>query len=350
LLISSSIRRIKLAKTASLPSRAVIAALFALALALAGGGCNRSQAPLTIYSGRTENLVGPLLNRFAEETNISIDVRYGDSAELALLLSEEAGRSNADVFLSQSPGPMSFLAAKGLLAKLDETVLDRAAEGSEDPEGRWVGTTGRIRVLVYNREMVRESDLPKSIFELSDPKYERKVAVAPTNASFQDAVTAMRHEVGDSRTLSWLKGLVANSSPTYANNNAIVEAVGRGEVPLGLVNHYYNFRFLEEDPDLPSRNHIFPDGDLGSLLLTSPVAILESTDDADRARRFIEFLLSEQAQEYFRDETFEYPLAAGVQPSHDLPPLEALHLPVYRVEGEDLERTTELIAESGLER
>ncbi len=323
-----------------------------LLLGLIAAGCNRTQEPLTIYSGRTENLVGSLLERFAEQTNISIDVRYGDSAELALLLSEEAGRSNADVFLSQSPGPMAFLKGRGLLARLDERILQRAAEGSEDPDGRWVGTTGRIRVLVYNRDMVTESELPISIFDLSDPKYEEKVGVAPTNASFQDAVTAMRHQVGDERTLAWLKGLVANDSPTYANNNAIVEAVGRGEIPFGLVNHYYNFRFLADDPGLPSRNYIFPNADLGSVLLVSPVAILRSSEDESRARRFIEFLLSEQAQEYFSEETFEYPLAAGVKPFHDLPPLDSLHLPVYHLDDRagDLERTTDLIAESGLER
>jgi iron(III) transport system substrate-binding protein len=323
-----------------------------LLVALATVACNRSQEPLTIYSGRSENLIGPLLRQFAKQTKISIDVRYGDSAELALLLSEEGSRTEADVFLSQSPGPAGFLASKGLLAKLDQPILGRVVEGSRDSAGRWLGTTGRVRVLVYNREMVKEADLPKSIFELSDPRYERKVGVAPTNASFQDAVTAMRHAVGDDKTLSWLKGLVANNSPTYANNNAIVEAVGRGEIPLGLVNHYYNLRFLADDPDLPSRNYIFPNGDLGSMLLVSPVAILRSSDDMDRARQFIEFLVSKQAQEYFRKETFEYPVAAGVRPVHDLPPLGSLHLPVYNFDdkGGDLERTTNLIAESGLER
>jgi iron(III) transport system substrate-binding protein len=336
----------------SFSCRAVVAAGLALVVTLQVAGCNRAAEPLIIYSGRTENLVGPLLERFAEDTGIPIDVRYGDSAELALLLSEEGERSEADVFLSQSPGPAGFLASKGLLSELDEDVLKRVSEGSKDQRGRWVGTTGRVRVLVYNREMVSESELPKSIFETTDPKYDGKVGVAPTNASFQDAVTAMRHAVGDERTLSWLKGLVTNHSPTYANNNAIVEAVGRGEIPLGLVNHYYNFRFLADDPDLPSRNYIFPNADLGSVLLVSPVAMLRSSEDESRARRFIEFLLSEQAQEYFSKETFEYPLAAGVKPFHDLPPLDSLHLPVYQLDERagDLERTTDLIAESGLER
>ena len=339
-------------KASSISYRAVVATGLALVVTLQVAGCNRSEEPLTIYSGRTENLVGPLLEQFAEETSIPIDVRYGDSAELALLLSEEKDRSKADVFLSQSPGPTSFLASKGLLSELDEGILDRVGEGSKDQRGRWVGTTGRVRVLVYNREMISESELPKSIFETTDPKYDGKVGVAPTNASFQDAVTAMRHAVGDDRTLSWLKGLVANHSPTYANNNAIVEAVGRGEIPLGLVNHYYNFRFLADDHDLPSRNYIFQNADLGSVLLVSPVAILRSSNDGDRAQRFIEFLLSERAQEYFSKETFEYPLAAGIKPLHELPPLDSLHLPVYHLDDRagDLERTTDFIAESGLER
>src|SRR5690606_36008701 len=125
----------------------------------------------------------------------------------------------------------------------------------------------------------------------------------------------------------WLEGMAANQARVYANNNAIVEAVGRGEVPMGLVNHYYNFRFKHENPTQPSENWIFPDGDLGSLAIPSTVSVIKGTDKADEARRFVEFLLSAEAQEYFRDQTFEYPLAGGVQPSSGLPALDTSTLP-----------------------
>ncbi|MDQ4143839.1 MAG: extracellular solute-binding protein [Actinomycetota bacterium] len=326
--------------------------LCALFLAVLLPGCGQGQERLTIYSGRTENLVGPLLERFSKETDIPIDVRYGDSSDLALLLAEEGRRSTADVFLSQAPGPAGFLAAEGLLGRLDKEALERVSAGSRDPEGRWVGTTARVRVLVYNRDLAPESELPRSVLEVTQPKYRGQVGVAPTNASFQDFVTAMRSLLGEDRTRAFLRGLAENQSATYANNNAIVEAVGRGEIRFGLVNHYYALRFLDEDPSLPIRNHFFRNGDIGSLLLVSPAAILTSSTQKDQARRFIDYLLDREAQEYFRNETFEYPLAVGVEPLEDLPPLETLNLRAYhfRDSANDLKETTEMIAESGLER
>lgn len=326
--------------------------LLAAVSAAALGACARTSSPLTVYSGRGESLVGPLLERFAEETGIPVDVRYGDSADLALLLAEEGRRSPADVFLSQSPGAVGFLSGRGLLARLGGGVLDAVDPKFRNGAGRWVGVTGRQRVLVYNKDLVREADLPASVLEVTAPRFSGKVAVAPQNASFQDFVTAMRQLLGEDQTLAWLKALAGTGAPVYPNNNAIVEAVGRGEVPMGLVNHYYNFRFLKEDPGRPSRNHVFPNRDLGSLLIVSSVSIVESSDQKERAMRFVEFLLSREAQQYFSEETFEYPLAAGVRPAGDLPTLDLSGLPAYDADdlGEGLERTARLIAESGLQK
>jgi iron(III) transport system substrate-binding protein len=315
-----------------------------------GGGGDR----LTIYSGRQEELISPLLEDFAEETGIGIDVRYGDSADLALLIDEEGDRSPADVFLSQSPGAVGFLDAKGRLAKLPANVLDQVEPRFRSPDGRWVGISGRVRVLVYNTETVSPSDLPQSVFDLTDARYRGNVGIAPTNASFQDFVTAMRELVGEDRTLAWLRGMDANGSPTYANNIAIVEAVGRGEIPFGLVNHYYNEEVKAEDPDAPSANYLFPNSDVGSLVLVTAAAALESAGDrkgdADRLARF---LLTRKAQEFYARETKEYPLAAGVAPTvQDLPSLSEIQTPSIDLSslGGELTRTKELIEQSGLEQ
>lgn len=324
----------------------VLAALAAIAAA----GCSGDRDALTIYSGRGENLVGPLLERFSAETGIPIDVRYGDSSDIALLIAEEGESTPADVFYSQSPGAVGFLAGKGLLAELPGGLLDRVEPRFRSDSGLWVGITGRQRVLVFNSELVSEDELPDSVFDLTAERFAGEVALAPGNASFQDFVTAMRQLYGDGETREWLTAMGEGDPPLFPNNNAIVEAVGRGEVPMGLVNHYYNHRFLAEDPGLPSRNYVFPDGDVGALLLESGATILGPSDDGERAERLIRFLLSEEGQRYFADETFEYPLAAGVEPSADLPRLETLELPDYEAGdlGGGLERTAALIAEAGL--
>ena len=326
------------------------AAALILALVLPACGMGGGADELTIYSGRSRDLVEPLLNRFAEDSGIPIAVKYGDSTDLALLLAEEGDRSPADVFFSQSPGTVGFLAERGLLAELSADTLQLVPQPYRSADGRWIGVTARQRVLVYNRDLVTRADLPESVFDLTGPAYRGRVAVAPSNASFQDFVTAMRQQIGDDETAAWLQGMAANEAPVYANNNAIVEAVGRGEVPLGLVNHYYNERFLAEDPTLPSRNYRFPGGDLGSLVIESSASVLEGTDQAAQAVEFLTYLLTSEAQAYFAEQTFEYPLAAGVPPPGDLPPLDALAAPDVDVDalGEGFQATQELIDRSGI--
>lgn len=326
---------------------AAVVSLGSVLAACGGGGGGR----LTVYSGRTENLIGPLLERFHEETGVGVDVRYGDSADLALLIEQEGDRTPADVFISQSPGALGFLAGAGMLDELPADVSDATEARFRSSRNLWVGLSGRVRTLVYNTELVTEAGLPQSIFELTDAKYAGDVAVAPTNGSFQDFVTSLRSVEGDDAALAWLEGMDANRSPTYANNTAILEAVARGEVPMGLVNHYYNERQLAEDPGSPTANHFFADGDLGSLLLVTGVGVVEDADEADDALRLVRFLLAEEAQRFFSDETLEYPLAAGVVPAAALPPLAAVVTASVDLNdlGGGLRRTKELIDRSGLE-
>ena len=320
-------------------------------LALLSSSCAGTDDTITVYSGRTENLIGPLLEDFTEATGIDVEVRYGKSADLALLIHEEGDRSPADVFISQSPGAVGFLAGEGQLQPVGQDVLSLVPAEFRNAGGLWVGLSGRVRVIVYNRDLVDPSELPASVFDLTDERFRSLVAVAPTNGSFQDFVTAMREIHGDDSTLAWLEGLVDNDARTYANNTSIVQAVGRGDVPIGLVNHYYNLRAKAENPGAPSENYYFPDRDIGSLLIVTAVGVVSTTDHPDLADRFVEFMLSESAQRFYSEQTFEYPLAAGVEPSAGLPPLSGIEVTTYDFDqlAGGLERTRELIDESGLE-
>ena len=330
-------------------SRKTAIVALALLLAVVPAGCGDARDALTIYSGRTQNLIGPLLERFNKETGIAIDVKYGDSAELALLLAEEGDRSPADVFLSQSPGATGFLTGKGVMGQLEASVLDKVDPRFRNADGRWVGISGRQRVLVYNSEEVTEAELPDSVLDLTGDRFAGKVAIATSNGSFQDFVTAMRQLEGEDATERWLKAMAANKARTYANNNAIVEAVSRGEVEMGLVNHYYNYRFQQESPGTPSRNHGFAGDDVGALVIPSTARVVAGTDKTEEASRFLSFLLTEESQRYFSDQTFEYPLVTGVPAAPGLPPLASLRSPDYDVDalGGGLQRTVELIRASG---
>jgi iron(III) transport system substrate-binding protein len=329
--------------------RKLLPAFAAVAIISSLLACDGGRDALTIYSGRDEALIGPLLEQFAEDNDIAIDVRYGETADLALLIAEEGDDTPADVFLSQSPGAVGFLANEGLLGELSAEELSAVDARFESDDGRWIGLSARQRVLVYNEELVDEADLPDSVLDLTGETYAGDVALAPTNGSFQDFVTAMRQTEGEDVTARWLGDMQANGSPTYADNSSIVDAVARGEVPMGLVNHYYNYRKLEEDPGAPSRNYAFPDGDVGSLLIASTASIVAGTDKQDDATAFIDYLLSDDAQQFYSDETFEYPLTEGVEPSAELPPLDSLETPDIDLNDlGNLQETATLIEESGL--
>lgn len=321
------------------------------ALPACGGGSSSGSGRVTIYSGRTQNLVEPILEDFAEETGIDVDVRYGLSSDLALLLEEEGDKSPADVFLSQTPGAVGYLDQKGLLGALPDDVLDMVQGGLHADDGSWVGFSGRKRVLAYDPERLREGELPKSVLDMVDPAWKGRFGVAPSNASFQDFVTAMRLKLGDRKTAAWLRGIADNDAFTFVNNNAIVAAIDRGEIELGLVNHYYVYQALAEDPNFRARNHDFPTGDLGSLLIITGAALMKGSDHEDQAVELVRYLLQKHAQEYFSEQTFEYPLAAGVNATKVLPPVDfssAEGLDFDKLGG-DLDSTRKMIRDAGLE-
>jgi iron(III) transport system substrate-binding protein len=326
--------------------------LFVLALALTGCGGGGEAASgdgkLTVYSGREEEIVEPLLDRFEETTGIEIEVRYGDSAELAATIAEEGGNSPADVFFAQDPGSLGAVEQEGLLAELPQELLDRVEARFRDPQGHWIGTSGRVRVVAYNTDVLSEDDLPDSILGFTDPRWRGKIGFPPTNASFQAFVTAMRLSLGDERTREWLEGIKANQPKLYEKNLPTVEAVGRGEVEVGFVNHYYLFLAKEEDPELAVANHYLGAGDPGALVSVAGVGILE---ESDAAQRFVEYLLSDEGQRFYAEEAeeAEYPLVAGVEPKEGLPALDELHGPEIELDelGPELARTLELLNEVG---
>ena len=329
-----------------------ITTIVVLALALLAAGCDGEEGaggPLTVYSGREEELVAPLFEKFTDATGVDVEVRYGDSAELAATIAEEGDNSPADVFFAQDPGSLG--AVDPQLEELPQATLDRVAARFRDAEGRWVGTSGRTRVLAYNTDRVQESDLPASVLELTRPEWKGRVGVAPTNASFQAFVTAMRLSLGDERTREWLEALRANGAKTYEKNLPIVEAVAAGEVDVGLVNHYYLALVKEEQPDAPVANHLFEAGDPGTLVSVAGAGVLASTDQRDDAEAFVEFLLSEDAQRFYVDqaEENEYPLVAGIDPPAGLVPLDEIQGPDVELTafGAELESTVELLRETG---
>jgi iron(III) transport system substrate-binding protein len=326
-----------------------IIALFLTAVFLSAcGSSDGDVGSLTVYSGRSETLVGPLIDRFKEDTGIDVSVKYAGTPQLAATLLEERDNTPADVFFAQDPGGLSAVAE--MLSPLEEDVLTKVPQWAVSSDGVWVGISGRARTVVHNTDTLTPDDLPDDLKGFTDPKWKGRLGWAPTNASFQTMVTAMRSMWGDQRTVQWLENIQANDPKVYPKNTPIVSAAASGEIDVGLVNHYYLHRFLAEQGDsFSARNYHLPAGGPGAIIMVSGVGILEESDNKDNAQQFIDYLLSDISQKYFVEETYEYPLASGIPVADRVSPLSEINNPDLSSSAlSDLEGTQALLREAGI--
>lgn len=310
-----------------------------------------SDNTFTLYSGRDEALIQPLIDQFEESSGIEVDVRYGNTAELGALLLEEGEQTPAQVFLSQDAGALGALSSAGLFTTLPEDVAATVPAGFTSTDDSWVGVTGRARVIVYDGEALDADDVPVTVDELTDPDWSGRVGFAPSNASFQAFITAYRVLKGEEAADEWVAALAANDPQIFENNGAVLTAVNEGVVETGLINHYYWFRQAAETGEENMRAQLsYPEaGDPGSIVNVTGAGILSNAaQDAD-ALEFVEFLVSADAQQYFVEETFEYPLAEGAEAPEGLPALDSLVNPDLDLSDlESLEQTQELLSKHGL--
>lgn len=327
---------------------APVALAAAVAVGLLASSCGGDGDSLTIYAGRSQTLVQPLLERFADESGRHVRVRYGDSTELALAILEEGGNSPADVYYGQDIGAFAALADR--LQPPSDSVLEQVPERFRSPDGTWVGISGRARVVAYNTDKLQPEDLPDSILDYTDPAWRGRLGIVPRSDGFPEFVTALRATRGEEFARQWLKDLNANNPVKYPNNLAAIQAVANGEIDVAFVNHYYLYRFLQEEgADFGARNYYFENGDIGGLFMVVAAGVLDTAGDQEAAEEFVNFLLSSEAQEYFANKTYEYPLAAGVEPNGDLPPLTQLQTPNVDVtDMTDLRGSLELMQQTGI--
>lgn len=343
------------------PRRRALPAALALALATStlaacgsdsdGGGDGTSAAgdeALVVYAGRDEALIKPLLEKFSEESDVEVEVRYGDTPDMTATLLEEGEDTPADVFISQDAGALGALAAEDALEELPEDITGAVMEDFTSTDGSWVGITGRARVLVYNSDSLSEDEVPGTVEELTDAKWKGKVGLPPGNASFQSFVTGFREAEGDDAAKTWLTGMKDNDTQIFEKNGDVLEAVDKGTIEIGLINHYYLAGYTEEvGEDKVKAKLKFPDaGDPGALVNVTGAAALS---DHPGAEELITFLVSEEAQEHFAEETNEYPLVESVDAPEGLPALDEIDGPIEDLSDlADVETSIEMIHEAGL--
>ena len=328
------------------------AALIAATAATTFTGCAKESTPttgqesITVYSGRSEDLIAPLLEQFTAESGIAVEVRYADSAAFAAQILEEGSNVQADVFFSQDAGALGALNEAGVLKTLNSDITSLVASEYRAANDSWVGVSGRSRVFSYDPAKISAAELPKSIFDLADPKWKGKLGIAPTNASFQAAVTAMRVLKGEAETVAWLKAMKTNAV-LFEKNSQILEAVESGQIAAGLINHYYWYERAAEvgEEKMTSKMAWFESGDVGNLINVAGAAALT---DKTEAQTFIKWLLGTSAQTFFVEKTAEYSLT-GLPAKGTLPAL--AEIPAVKIDLAalaPLAKTLELIRDAGL--
>ena len=341
------------ASSLSLPAIATVGLLLSGCAATAPTAPAEFEADgtFTLYSGRDEELVQPLIDQFTAETGIEVEVRYGNTAELGALLLEEGPASPADVFLSQDAGALGALSRAGLFTTLPAEIADAVPAGFTSTDGSWVGVTGRARVVVYDGERLTADELPDTIDGYVTEDWNGRLAVAPTNASFQSFVTALRVLEGEEEAAAWAQALAGNSPQIFEGNTPILTAVNDGVVEAGLINHYYWFRAASEVgvENMRAQLKYLTAGDAGSIVNVTGAGILAGAEGDADALEFVRYLVSEAAQTYFVEQTFEYPLVPGIAAPEGLPSLESLLNPQLDLSDlDDLATTQQLLADAGL--
>lgn len=331
-------------------AKALVGMLSLLALGAIAAGCGEDEGgPLTVYSGREEEYAADLFEIYEAETGNELDVRYGESAELAATILEEGDNTPADVFFSQDAGALGALEDEGAFSELDEDLVARVDPRFRSSQSEWVGTSGRARVIAYDSRELTESELPDSVLDLTGEEWVGRVGWAPTNGSFQAFVTALRLSEGEDTAREWLEAMEANGTKAFDGNSAIRDAIAAGEIELGLVNHYYVAQAqAEEGEDYPVEVHFAPGGDVGALINVAGAGVLANSSRQAEAEELVAFLLSPRAQRYFAAELKEYPLIDGVDADPRVVPLAEIEQPrVDLSDLDDLQGTLELLEESG---
>lgn len=304
---------------------------------------------LVVYSGRKDKYVKPIIERFEDATGIEVKLLAGDGSQLANQMIEEKNNPRADVFISSDAGTLGYLVDKGMLRKYRSAATERVRKDLKDRNGMWVGASARARVIMYNTDLVKESEAPKTLMELTDPKWKGKLGSAnSSNESMTGHVSALRIAKGDDYTEKWLAAFKANEPVLNKSHDPIRDAIAAGELRLGLVNHYYYAKKKEEGAPVAA---VYPDqDDFGTIINVSGLAMVKGAGNVDEAQEFIDFVLSDAIQELFAGVNKEMPVIDSVATDKEARPLSKFKRPDVKLDelGKELDETLEMMERLGL--
>lgn len=336
---------------------AVTVALTALLLSACGGSADtagtagaRDEDALVVYNAQHEQLTEEWVAAFTAATGIEVSLRNGGDSELANQIVTEGAASPADVFLTENSPAMSLVEGAGLFAPVEPAALDLVPAQYRPSTGAWTGIAARSTVLVYNPSKISEDELPASLMDLQKPEWKDRWGGAPSGADFQAIVSAVLATQGEEATRAWLEGMRENAV-VYNNNIATMKAVNAGEVPVGVIYHYYWYRDQDGTAENSSNTqlHYFGDQDPGAFVSISGGGVLASSQRAEDAQLFLAWLVGAEGQTILAEGySFEYPVSSGIPARSPLPALDSLGAPAVDPSVLNGPAVVELMTEAGL--
>jgi iron(III) transport system substrate-binding protein len=307
--------RFRSPSSAATPLRATSLSVIAVAFALVATGCTSAAADddvVRVYSARHYDLE-PAFQEFYEQTGVEVEFLYGSDAELRERIDAEGEDTLADVYMTVDAGNLALAAEAGMFQPTESAALEEAIpENLRHPDGLWYGLSMRARPIVYNPEAVDPSEL--STYEaLAEAQWEGRLCLRrSTNVYTQSLVASQIAHHGYDRALEIVSGW-ADNARIYNNDVEILENIASGQCEVGITNHYYLARLLEEDPDL-GVEVFWPNQDgRGVHVNTSGAGVTAHADDPELAQQLIEWLATD-GQEAFVDGNHEYPANPAVEP------------------------------------
>lgn len=334
---------------------AVVFALSACAASTPAPADSGSSFPLagtsiTVYNAQHEELTQAWADAFTKQTGITVTLRNGDDSELSNQIVAEGAASPADVFLTENSPAMSLVENAHLFADVDAATLAQVPDAYKPSTAKWTGIAARSTVLVYNPSLLPEADLPASLSDLADPVWKGRWAASPGGADFQAIVSAYLDLKGADATLVWLQSMKTNYVD-YKGNSTVMKAVNSGQVPAGVIYHYYWAvdQAATKENSSNTKLHYFKNQDPGAFVSISGGGVLASSKKQAAAQAFLGFITGTVGQTILQTGTsFEYPVASGVTPNSALPALDALDAPTIDPSTLNSKQVTDLMTKAGL--
>ena len=277
-------------------------------------------------------------------------LRNGDDTELGNQLIQEGSASPADVFLTENSPAMALVEKAGLFAPVDAATLAQVPANFRPSTGAWTGIAARTTVFAYNPTLLREAQLPKSLLDLQDPSWKGRWGASPSGADFQAIVSALVALKGEAAATAWLTAMKVNVK-AYQGNTTVMKAVNAGEIPGGVIYHYYWFGDQAKTGE-NSQNvklYYFKNQDPGAFVSISGGGVLKTSKNAAAAQAFLEFITGVDGQTILQTGTsFEYPVASDVAANPKLVPLKELDAPTIDPSTLDSTLTTNLMTQVGI--